>query len=236
MKKFVSIIIPTYNEETFLEKTILSIKNQDYYGKYEIIISDGQSEDNTLKIARKYKAKIVTSERRSIAVQRNAGAKAAKGNILLFVDADTILMPNTVSEFAKSFSKKKIIGVTCPVFPSRPTVKNLAIYLSFNQIVKLSTMSIRAQAGAICVAFRKKDFFYVNGFNENIHALEDIDLSIRISKFGKIFYCEKTLVVTSPRRVEKWGHIKSFGKYLHLYLKYLSKWKISQNDYLPVRH
>lgn len=234
MRNFVSIIIPTYNEGKNLENTLKAIRNQDYR-KYEIIVSDSKSKDKTRKIAKKYKAKVVVDKRKGIAAGRNFGAKFARGDILLFVDADTIMMMNTVKEFVKSFSKRKVLGVACPVIPSKPSVQNLAIYLAYNQIVKASTKTRNPHVGGICVAYRKESFLESGGFNESLAAFEDIDLSRRIGKKGKIFYNQETFVLTSPRRVEAWGRGKVFRKYLQFYLKYLRGKKITAHEYLPVR-
>jgi glycosyltransferase involved in cell wall biosynthesis len=88
----------TLNEEKYIETTLLSIKNQDYKGKYEIIMVDSNSKDRTVKIARKYADKVIVTKRRGVSVGRNIGARLAKGEILLFVDAYTVLLPNVIRE------------------------------------------------------------------------------------------------------------------------------------------
>jgi glycosyltransferase involved in cell wall biosynthesis len=113
----VSIIIPTLNEEKYIESTLKALKNQDYKGKYEMIVADGLSKDNTVKIAKKYVDKVVLVKEKGIAKGRNAGAKVAKGNILLFIDADTILLFNGLTELIEPFKRKNIVGVTCPIIP-----------------------------------------------------------------------------------------------------------------------
>ena len=81
----ISIIIPAYNEEKYLPKLLECIKKQTYKG-YEIIVADAGSKDRTGQIAKKYGCKVVKGG--MPAVGRNNGAKVAKGNILLFLDAD----------------------------------------------------------------------------------------------------------------------------------------------------
>jgi glycosyltransferase involved in cell wall biosynthesis len=117
MKKypFVSVIIPTLNEEKYIETTLLSIKNQDYKGKYEIIVVDSNSKDKTVKIARKYADKVIVTKRRGVSVGRNIGAEVAKGEILLFVDADTTLLPNVISKVVRHLRRKKVVGVVVPI-------------------------------------------------------------------------------------------------------------------------
>jgi glycosyltransferase involved in cell wall biosynthesis len=234
MKKIVSIIIPTYNEEKILESTLKAIRNQDYK-KYEIIVSDSRSKDRTRAIAKKYRARVIVDERKGVSAGRNLGARFAKGEILLFVDADTVLMENSVSEIVKSFSKTKVVGVTCPIFPSKPNKKNLGMYLTYNRLVKGSIRTNRPHVGGMCMALRKKSFFDVGAFDESIAAFEDVDMSLRISKKGKFVFNENTFAVTSPRRVEAWGHSASFRKYLKFYLKYLMGMKTKIDEYKPVR-
>ncbi|PIV12587.1 MAG: teichoic acid biosynthesis protein, partial [Candidatus Nealsonbacteria bacterium CG03_land_8_20_14_0_80_36_12] len=85
-----SIIIPTLNEEKYLPSLLEEIKKQNF-SDYEIIVADGGSEDKTVKIARNYGCKIVKGG--LPAKGRNEGAKIAEGDILLFMDADNIFLP-----------------------------------------------------------------------------------------------------------------------------------------------
>lgn len=100
-----SIIIPTLNEEKHLAKLLKSIEKQDFKN-YEVIISDAGSKDKTLEIAKKYKCKIVKGG--SPAQGRNNGAKIAKGERLLFLDADVILPNKIFGKILKEFKKRKL--------------------------------------------------------------------------------------------------------------------------------
>jgi glycosyltransferase involved in cell wall biosynthesis len=234
MGNFVSIIIPTYNEEKNLENTLKAIRNQDYRN-YEIIVSDSKSKDKTRKIARKYGAKVVVDEKRGMGAGRNLGAKFARGVILVFIDADTVMMTNTLSEIVESFSNKKVFGVTCPVIPSKPTMKNMAIYLGYNSLVKASIKSGKPHVGGMCVAYRKKCFIDAGGFDEVLQAYEDVSTSLRISKFGRIIFNENTFVLTSPRRIEEWGHFRTVLKHTRLYLRFIGGKGIKLKEYEPIR-
>jgi glycosyltransferase involved in cell wall biosynthesis len=236
MKPFVSVIIPTLNEEKYIESTLKSLRNQDYKGKYEIIVADGMSKDDTVKIARKYADKVVLVKKKGIAEGRNGGAKVANSDILLFIDADTILLFNGLTELIKPFKKRNVIGVTCPILPLSPKAKYFALYWSYNLFVEKSIKSKKAQIPGICCAYRKKQFEKLGGFNEDLDTLEDLDFSKKISKLGKIVFLDTTLILTSHRRIEKWGRFNSIRKYLKLYLNYLIRGKImSTKDYGPIR-
>ncbi|MHA1312850.1 MAG: glycosyltransferase [Candidatus Helarchaeota archaeon] len=102
----VSFIIPTFNEEKDIERTLLTIKNQDQTIPHEIIVVDGQSTDRTVEIAKRF-AKVLISPRRGKTFQVNHAASQAKGEILIFIDADTYLPDNYLREVYRLFQKKK---------------------------------------------------------------------------------------------------------------------------------
>ncbi len=236
MKTEISVILPTLNEGRYIESTLKSIMNQDYKGGYEIIVADGMSKDNTVRIARKFADKVITVKQKGVSAGRNEGAKIAKGEILLFLDADTILLFNGLTEISKPFRTKKVVGVACHVLPTSPEAKDFALYWSFNQFMKRSIKSKKPQIPGICCAYRKKAFEEVGGFNEYLDTLEDFDLSERISKEGKIVLIKNTLALTSHRRIKKWGRMKSIRKYLKLYFNYIIRKKtFHRNDYRPIR-
>ena len=229
----ISVIVPTLNEEKYIEACLKSVKNQDY-PRYEIIVSDSMSKDRTREISKKYARVIIAN--RGVSAGRNAGAKVAKGEILVFLDADTLLLPNTLTELANAFDNKHIVGATCPIFPSHYTLRNIVLYLSFNNFMYSTIKLNKPQVPGICCAYRKSAFRKVGGFDENIKTLEDFDLSLRIAKLGKVKFVESTAVITSHRRFEKWGSIKTVKEYLHNYSRFLLTGKsFGVNNYRPIR-
>lgn len=236
VKRFVSIIIPTLNEEKYIEATLRALKNQDYKGKYEIIVADGMSKDKTVKIAKEYADKIIHIKKKGIARGRNAGAAVAQGDILVFIDADTIVLPNMLSEFIKVFKNKKVVGACCPIMPLSCKLRDIALFCAMNEFFKTSIRTEKAQIPGICSVYRQSVFKAAGGFDENMDTLEDYDLSERIDKLGKFVFVESTFVLTSVRRIEAWGRTKAAKKYIKMYLKYLLTGNsLSSKDYKPVR-
>jgi glycosyltransferase involved in cell wall biosynthesis len=239
--QFVSVVVPTFNEEKYLEPTLKALRNQTYNGKYEIIVSDSNSKDGTLKIAEKYADRVVSVDKRGIAVGRNAGAKEAKGEILVFVDADTLTIHNTLAEIVRPFEEKGVVGVAVPVLPLSPKIGDILLYLGFNDFVKVNVEHGKGRARVIgaCCAYKKRSFDDVGGFNEELQTLEDFDLSERVSKLGKMKYTQKTMALVSTRRIVEWGKGKSIEKYLRLYFRHLLTERglkhIPEIDYRPVR-
>ena len=228
----ISIIIPTLNEERYLKSTMESIKGQQYNGHYEIIVADGQSRDRTLKIAKNYTKKLIIVKKKGISAGRNAGAKKSKGDILLFLDADTKIDPNALKEFEKVFKDDKIVGVSVLLRPSRHSILNEVSYMIFNIISKSSVKLGKPLLAGVCVAYRKTAFERVCGFDEKLKSGEDLDMSLRTSKLGKCLILDDIYVSTSTRRLDNWGPVK----FLYRYFKTYFTGKMCGNgEYEPVR-
>ena len=103
----VSIVIPTLNEEKYLPILLQSIKKQDFKD-YEIIISDAFSIDKTIEIAKEYGARVIRDKKKLPARQRNNGVKIAKGEIILFLDADTKLPDDFLLTTYSDFTNKNL--------------------------------------------------------------------------------------------------------------------------------
>lgn len=109
----VSIVIPVFNEEEYISDCIDSLLNQDYPPKeYEIIVVDNNSSDNTLRIVNKYKnVSVVTEYMRGASAARNKGIKLARGEIIAFVDGDTIIPRGWVNNILDVFKDNRRLGV-----------------------------------------------------------------------------------------------------------------------------
>ena len=236
MKPLVSVIIPTLNEEKYIKKTLLALKHQDYAGKFEIIVVDSHSKDKTVKIAEKFSDKVIQTDRRGVGRARNEGAKAATGKLLIFLDGDTIVLPNLLSEFVKSFEKKKVIAVTCPTFPIEASPKNILFYAVYNINIALTLKTKRPHIAGICVGYRGDAFFKLGGFDEHTHALEDFILSEKIPRLGTGTFNPHTAVFTSTRRLQRWGALKSVKNYFKFYIQYMLNGKrFGRSEYRPIR-
>src|SRR3990167_9148920 len=92
---YISVVVPAFNEEKYLSRCLESFKQQDYpKEKFEVIVVDNNSTDKTPKIAQSYEARLVGCQVRGVAVSRQAGGQAAKGEIIAGTDADTVVSTN----------------------------------------------------------------------------------------------------------------------------------------------
>src|SRR5689334_13545609 len=107
-----SVIVPAFNEELYLPETLSSLRDSASICRcaVELIVVDNASADRTADIARSCGAKVVYEARRNISKVRNTGAKSAQGDVLVFVDADTIVPPHFLDRIAEAMDEPHCVG------------------------------------------------------------------------------------------------------------------------------
>ncbi len=205
----ITVIIPTWNEEKHLPNLLEDLSSQ--IMKAEIIISDANSTDRTREIAEEFGARVV--EGGLPAVGRNAGAKAAKGEWLIFLDADVRLpndgfLDNSVSEC----EKRGLAVATAPIYPEEGGFMDSFFHAVYNFYMRLMENLIPHATGA-CIIVKKSVFEKVGGFNEKITFAEDQEFVGRAAVF-KFAVLRTVSVRTSVRRLEHEGRFKFALKYL----------------------
>src|SRR3989338_4867315 len=203
----VSVIVCSLNEEKLIENCLSHLQDQDFSGAYEIILADGCSEDKTVEIAKRMGVRVVLEKRRSIAFERQAGAKAAKGNFLLFTDADSSAPLNWVSNFMKAFRKYPTAAfVYGPVYPNdasglEKSLPNIfmPVFLTVFHFLRLNS-PIGSNIGIPKIIFDD-----VGGFDTHLITCEDLDLAKRCRKFGKVILDLNVKMFVSQRRIKAWG-------------------------------
>jgi glycosyltransferase involved in cell wall biosynthesis len=198
----ISVIIPAFNEEKFLGNCLFSLKEQDFKD-FEIIVVDNNSTDKTAEIAKKFGAILVSEKNQGVAFARNRGAKIAKGEILAFTDADTILPKNWLSRIKEEFERDKELiafGGSCQ-FYSGPISARLASKFLLKPFLILDKFFSGGFNLMGCnMATKREAFFKVGGFNEKLKLNEDVEISYRLRKIGKVKFDPNFKVKTSGRR------------------------------------
>jgi len=207
----ISFIIPAFNEEKLIGKLLELLSN--YHGDHEIIVSDDNSTDTTVDIARKYTDKVVLNQsgKRGVAANRNRGAKIARGEYLVFIDADMFL--NNPDAFFKKttdvfLKNKDIVALTVfiRIFKDMETFADKIVMrvINYLNLIMNNFLGIGAASGEFQM-MRADAFRKVDGFNENLVAGEDNDMFRRLTKVGRT-YSEKSLAVFNDgRRPHKVG-------------------------------
>jgi glycosyltransferase involved in cell wall biosynthesis len=211
-----SIIIPALNEEKHLPILLGSIKRQGF-DDYEIIVADAGSQDKTREIARYYNCKIVKGGKP--AQGRNQGAFYAKGDLLLFLDADSYLPSGFLRDNLREFKKRNLKIAS---FCLNPLEKGRILFNIFYNFPALLMQRVLPHA-SMGILIEKKVFKKIRGFDETITLAEDHDLARRAKKFGKYGILTSKKLYVSERRFETDGWCKTAGKYLfseiHMVLK-----------------
>ncbi|MFX1259670.1 MAG: glycosyltransferase [Promethearchaeota archaeon] len=236
-----SIIIITLNEIEELEKTITAVRqatqiNSKYVIPVEIIISDGSSNDGTIEVAKKLADKVVIGPPNRYK-QLNKGAEISKGDILLFLHADTILPKNGIVEIMHELKDLKIIG---GAFKKKwnwnPKVARSS-FLRFTNFLwqALGNWLVRffkLFPGDNAIFVRKNVFKQLSGFSP-LWICEDFDFTRRLRKFGRRYIkCLPLAVHTSTRRFEKYGFIRVIFIWFFIYCL----WRLGMSaDRLRVR-
>jgi len=201
----ISVIIPAFNEERFLGNCLKSLKEQDFKD-FEIIVVDNNSRDKTKKIAKNFNVILVSEKKQGVAFARNKGAKIAKGEILAFTDADTILPKNWLSRIFEEFEKDKNLiafGGSCEFYSGPLCAKFASKFLLKSFLILDKFFSQGFNLMGCNMAIKKNVFFEIGGFNEFLKMNEDVEISYRLRKTGKIKFDFNFKVKTSGRRFSK---------------------------------
>lgn len=207
MVKF-SVIIPALNEEKCISKTLKSLRKQTV-NNFEIVVKDGESEDRTIEIAQRYADRVISKKDISVADARNQGANDARGDILVFVDADTKLPPHTLEVFA-NLLKKKVVGGSCRKIPEGGDALDRLLYEFVNVSTFLSSHLGIGGAHGNCMFIKKEVFRKVGGFDPRIKVAEEQELVRRASRFGRFIFLLNTHVNEDPRRIRRWGRLRLY--------------------------
>jgi len=187
----ISVIIPAYNEEKVIARTLKSIPSN-----IETIVVCNGCTDNTAKIAKKFKAKVYEVSGPNVSHARNVGAKNASGTMLVFLDADISLESNTLKEISKSGYE---IGTTYVKPNNDKFLAKLFLWIK-SRIHKLGNST----GIVFCKDYVFKD---VGGFNETVKWRED-GIFLRKARKKFKFGVVKAYVINDMRRYEKEGYMK----------------------------
>jgi len=217
MKKqhFLSVVVPAYNEEKYLGETLKTIFTQDYPREsYEVIVADNNSTDNTKEIAAKAGARVVVCLQKGVSATRQTGFEAARGEILVGTDSDTLVPFDWLTKINLVFQDESIVAVTGSATLDSKSFLNrfLAKYLFPATMYALFFFGKKSLNG-FNFAVKAEAFRLVGGFDKNLVSAEDVDLGMRLAKIGNVVFKPDLTVVTSSRRIDA-GRLKFFTHHL----------------------
>jgi glycosyltransferase involved in cell wall biosynthesis len=211
----ISFIVPAYNEESLIGATLqaLHAAGRAVGEAYEIIVADDASTDRTALIARHHGAEIVSVAHRQIAATRNSGARAAQGELLIFVDADTLVNESVVRAAVQAHRDGAAGGGAAFRFDG-------AVPFYARVMVALVVRLFRATGlAAGCFVFCSRSAFVaVAGFDQSFYGAEELVLSQALKRHGK-FVVLREAVTTSGRKLRTHSSRELLGVIVRLALR-----------------
>lgn len=196
---YISIIIPAFNEERYIKKTVESVHRQNFKDYETIVVANGCT-DTTEQIVKQFSnVRCLSLPQPNVSVARNIGALAATGEILLFLDADTQLHPDSLKAINTTFTQEYAVATTRS-YPDTPLWR-YKIVLAFKNWYNASALYQGCSGALIC---RKKDFHAVGGYQPDLSVREHRKLTLALRKQGKYLFID-TPTTTSMRRYHRWG-------------------------------
>jgi glycosyltransferase involved in cell wall biosynthesis len=201
----ISFIVPAYNEEAELPGTLRAIHSAAAGYEYEIVLVNDGSTDATATVGEQFSARVISIERRQIAAARNAGAKAARGDLFIFVDADTRIGPKHVRDSMDALENGFAGGSSRLDFDGEIPPWGKVMFHVFSMLY----FGVNLGAGAFLFTTRD-NFFAVGGFDEIYYAAEEVFFTVALKRLGR-FKLLREPAITSGRKLRMYSGWKVFG-------------------------
>lgn len=209
-KPRISVVIPAYNEERYLGSTLESVHaaievyRQRYDHPVEVIVVNNNSSDRTEEVARAHGAQVVFEAHNQISAARNAGARAAQGEILAFLDADDRLSPDFLVRIEETMASGEYIGGGAGIRWDQDSAWVALFNCLGNCLRRLLGVS-NALPFTSRAAYEK-----VGGFDERYYAGEDMKFAAALKKLGKqmgqqFHVVTDGYVLKSARKFDRYG-------------------------------
>lgn len=201
LKPKISLVIPLYNSQRTIEKTLDSIyKNT--FKNFEVIIVDDSSTDSSVKLLKKYPVKLFQQKNAGPSKARNFGVENSKSDLILFIDSD-IVIPNTVLKKIYGAFKNNNINIFSGMCDSEnhyinkiSDYENLYLHYQFARQKKTTT-----SFNTSLIAIRKSLFTKFGGFKERMRMCEDMDFGQRMLNVGHTIYLDREI---------EFAHLKNY--------------------------
>ena len=221
MVSTLSIIIPTLNEERHIGALLSDLAAQTR-APDQVLVVDAGSEDRTREIVRRFPFVELLEGEPPVACGRNLGGRSAKGDVLIFLDADARPPDTFLEKFLEAFEARRL-DVACPLYyPHDSTRAVERFHAAFNLITRAS-QGVLPSGGGTCIAVRSAVFRQSSGFDPSLK-FDDIELIRRLSRGRRFGIVEERLYLSDRRyreggvartmlQISLMGLFFAFGKY-----------------------
>jgi len=241
MKPALTIVVPAYNEEKYLGDCLRAIvaETKASAATIEIIVIDNASTDGTAEVARTFaNVRVVHEEAKGLTRAREAGLRAAQGDLLAYVDADTRMPRGWVATVLTTFGKNpKIVCVSGPYeYYDISKTLTVLIWLYWHFLAYPIYLGIGYMAVGGNFAIRKSAMEKVGGFDQTISFYgEDTDLARRLASVGTVQFLLSLAMPTSGRRFHGEGAALTAWRYVLNFLSEVALHKPVTSEYTDIR-
>jgi glycosyltransferase involved in cell wall biosynthesis len=247
----VSVLIPAFNEEKYIIKTLEAILKQDYIN-YEVIVIDNASTDATVEVVKNFlsanteaanKIQLLQESKQGTNHARECGRKKACGDIIAQLDADCIPSPHWISEGVRLLKHKNVVAATGPydyfdsgLFRRITTLFGQIIFYplidTFSQLFRRGGIIIGGNSFIDAAVLDK-----AGGYNVELTFYgDDIDIAKRIFVFGRILYSNTLILRSSSRRFKALGFQQVQKKYRKAFIEMIFFKGIKINQSIEMVH
>jgi glycosyltransferase involved in cell wall biosynthesis len=236
----ITVIVPAYNAQKYIDKCINALLNQSYLSEdYEVIVVDDGSSDKTADIIRGYQVRYMRQRNKGPAAARNRGAREARGEIILFTDADCVPRSNWVEEMVKPFRDPEVMAVKGAYKTDQKTLIARFVQIEFEERFEmLKKAESIDMIDTYSAGYRKSIFLALGGFDTSFPVAnnEDTELSYKMSNAGHKMVFNPNAVVyhlNHPDSIKKYVKLKYWRGYWRMivYKKYPDK--MLKDSYTP---
>jgi glycosyltransferase involved in cell wall biosynthesis len=238
MHAYFTVVIPTLNEENNLPRLLADLQNQSYKN-FQIIVVDAKSKDKTQNIAKKYKVNLIISDKKNVSHQRNLGAKEAKTEWIVFMDADNRIPKNYLIGLKRHVMTLNPDILSTWFKPDTNVRQDKFTATLMNIFIDLNKNSPTPYVMESMILFRKKSFEKLGGFDTTIGWREGEELLKRAHKLGMKFeFVKNPRYKYSFRRFKKSGSPRLFQSMIKMEILRITKGKLPEDKakkYYPMK-
>ncbi len=230
----ISVIVPTFNEETGIAACLRSLCSQTLpREEYEIIVVDGNSKDRTRELAKEYADEVMIQNSKKVGGARNDGVLRARGDIVATTDADCVVPPEWLKVIQHDFHRYDIAQLYGGIYPIEDGIKNRLSLMGANIFSRIGYYTGALYYTLGCNTAFDRDAFIRAGMYRCIDAGDDLEIARRLKKLGKVMYDSHMRVGFSMRRYSQFGTMKSLYEWFYIVARggETSKYSYSKRNY-----
>ena len=224
----ISIVIPVHNERQRLDRCLAALRGQSVQPELEIVVVDDGSTDGGVDDLERTGVRLVRQANQGPAAARNTGAASARGDILLFIDADCVADAHWLREMLRPFEDDEVVAVKGAYRTRQPGLVPRFVQIEFEHRYRRLRDSRRVDfLASYSVGFRRRYFLDIGGFRADLIMNEDVELAYRISRSGGMIVFNRKAIVyhEHPETLRSYFLIKFWRGYWRavVYKKYPGK-------------